>query len=454
MRALLSVPITFKFIKNALGLQSVQRDESITISAISNDTRNLSPKDLYVAIHGERYNGEDFIDEAKAKGAYTLSASREDADVYVSDTGLALLIIANSYKKLFNLREVVAITGSVGKSTTKDLAAKILSYKYNIHATEGNLNNEIGVPFTVFGMKRNTEILIIEAGMNHKGELSRISRCLEPTVAVITNIGHAHIGNLGSREAIAHAKLEITDGMKRKFMLIPHGEPLLDPSDTALTISDNSLDADFSLITRDEDDNSVLLEYNSPECHIPSLRLVSYSGHTKKCLAFALALSSILGMRDDEICSAVSEYNKTVTPPSEKIGNITVIDDSYNSSLEAVLLLLDGIKNKTVKHSAVLGDMLELGEFAYELHERIGAEAARANLSKLYTFGQFAEIIKLGAVRAGMSDGCVFANTDISAPEKTAKQILDNSSDETVIFKASNKLKLGRIIDILKKDHQ
>ena len=105
MRALLSVPITLKFIKNALGLQSEQSDESITISAISNDTRNLSPKDLYVAIHGERYNGEDFIDEAKAKGAYTLSASREDADVYVTDTELALLIIANSYKNNSILKE-------------------------------------------------------------------------------------------------------------------------------------------------------------------------------------------------------------------------------------------------------------------------------------------------------------------------------------------------------------
>ncbi len=452
MRIELDIPITLAFVKITFEIPCDKSDEHIEIRAVSNDTRELFPFDLYFAIKGERFDGEDFITEAKTIGAYTVSSAHLSADVFVPDTSLALLKLAKAYKRLFNIRETVAITGSVGKTTAKNLSAMLTASKFKTHSTAGNLNNEIGVPFTLFGIKRNTEILIVEAGMNHRGELHRISECIEPTIAVITNIGTAHIGNLGSREQIARAKLEILDGMNKKILLIPYGEPLLANYEDALTVSTESKAADFSLSEKSHEGERLVFDYFSPEFTAEAMEMKATRPHIKKCMAFAIAVAVLVGVSEGELRCAIKAYDLTVDSPYEKIGSITVIDDSYNSSPEAVRLALEDLAQHGGKrYSALLGDMLELGDMSETLHRNIGFAAARAGLFHLYAFGNYAEIIKEGALIGGMKEDCIFTNTNLDDPWTTAKHIRMHSSCETLLIKASNKINLKRIKEILKK---
>jgi UDP-N-acetylmuramoyl-tripeptide--D-alanyl-D-alanine ligase len=257
MRVQLQIPITLDFIKQTLKPLKTSYKENALISHVCTDSRTACKGDLYIPLNGEKYSGEDFLTDAAKSGAYTLSARSDSCDIKVKDTSLALLDLASAYKDLFSLKETVAITGSVGKSTTKNLTREILSAKYRVHATDGNLNNEIGVPFTVFSMPADTEILIVEAGMNHFDELHRISLCIHPSLCVITKIGTSHIGNLKSRAGIAKAKAEIFDGMSVIKGIIPYNEPLLYGFSNTKTVSLAFPDADFYLSVSEQSSSSL-----------------------------------------------------------------------------------------------------------------------------------------------------------------------------------------------------
>lgn len=454
MRIRLDCPLSLCEIKYALSLKSViNPTDNSTIQFISTDTRELSSGDLFLALHGENYNGENFVFEAKNKGAYTVSAFHKDADFFVENTLSALSVLANYYKKrLLNLKSTIAITGSVGKTTTKDLISTILSKKYKTHSTYKNLNNEIGVPLTVLSAEADTEILVIEAGMNHLGEVARLSLCLEPDISVITKIGTSHIGNLGSRENIAKAKSEIITGMKKPFALVPYGENLLSNLNFAKTVSAYDRKADFSLLKNEE---SGFFDFHSSIADIYNLNIKSKLSHIPHCLSFAITVALILDMTPKEIFAVVSDLNLDSMQKICKIGELTVIDDSYNSSAESVEMALKTLSmTEYGEKSAVLGDMLELGDLSESLHKKIGEMAAKANLSKLYIIGKYAKFIKTGAVEHGFSEDRIFINESPDLPEITADQIMQNSTSDTILLKASRRLKLERITDILKEKIQ
>ena len=197
MRIKLSFSITKDFITRSISPVS-SLNKNLTITHISTDTRNISKGDLFFALKGDRFDGERFINDAIIKGAYTVSSKYNSASFLVNDTKEALMELARNYKSMVSPKYTIAITGSVGKTTTKEITASLLSSKYNVHKTEKNYNNELGVAFTILSLPKNTDILIAECGMNHFGELSKISKMLLPDIAVITKIGTAHIGNLGS----------------------------------------------------------------------------------------------------------------------------------------------------------------------------------------------------------------------------------------------------------------
>lgn len=451
MRIKLSFPLTFDEISDAIFPIKVNVHSSKTVEYISTDSREVQYGDLFFALCGENFNGEDFVYEVARKGAYTVSAKFDSADFFVKDTLSALNSLACYYKKKLSVVKVVAITGSVGKTTTKNLTLQLLSKKYKTHGTYKNYNNEIGVPLTVLSANKDTEILVIEAGMNHHGEIERISKCIEPDISVITKIGTAHIGNLGSKKNIAKAKMEIISGMKKPYVLIPLNEPYLSEYEFSKTVAVSDKKADFCFCVTQHRKNEIRFDFSSKLNNICDACIKTHSAHITECLPFALAICSSIGMSDDELYLAISELNFENDIKKYKVGTLTLIDDSYNASLESVEMAFKTLCNLSEnKKSAVLGDMLELGEETEALHKKVGYLAKSAGVSKLYLFGNNAKFIKIGAIENGMSEDSIFINEDTDSPEITADQIINNSSDETIIFKASRKLKLERIIEILK----
>jgi len=221
---------------------NVKSDLTGTINTISTDSRVIDENTLFIALKGERFDANDFVEDVLTKGAKAVVCSRyngeSDRVILVEDTGKALLQIAKGYRSKFKI-PFVALTGSVGKTTTKGMVYAVLSEKYNTLKTQGNLNNEIGVPKTLFCLENSHEAAVIEMGMNHFNEISRLTEAVMPDIGIITNVGTAHIENLGSREGILKAKCEITEGMKKGSPLIINGD-----NDMLSTINTN----DFEVI--------------------------------------------------------------------------------------------------------------------------------------------------------------------------------------------------------------
>lgn len=454
MRIKTDIPLSISFIKNALGILSSCDDESTFINAICTDTRIIENHDLFIPLKGEVFNGEAFIKDAVCKGAYALSIDYKHPNVFNTDsTQSALFKIANAYKRLLNLKATVAITGSVGKTTTKELALSILSEKFICHGTYKNLNNEIGVPITLLSAPKNTEILVIEAGMNHSGELSRISRCIEPDISVITKIGSAHIGNLGSRDAIAKAKLEILDGMKKQLVIVPYEEPLLKSTENKLTFSKSTTLADYSLIkSQNSSSNSGYLFSHSGN-PIMNVNIPISFEHIPECLGYALSIASVAGMDKDTLYSAMQNLKYPSNVKCFSINGITLIDDSYNASLESVEYAFKNLKNTPAKrHCALLGDMLELGGATEELHKKVGKLAVSYGIDFLYLFGNYSNYVADGAIESGFEKNKILIfESPLSHLEASEILSLRTKREDAILFKASRKLNVGKISDLLYK---
>lgn len=450
MRIKPDIPITVGFIKDALHIKAERLDFKKSIKAISTDSREVKRGDLFIGLSGENYDGSKFIHDVKKTAALSIGSLNSEADITLSSPNASLLQIANAYKKLLPIKKTVAITGSVGKTTTKNLLSAITAPHVSSHSTYKNLNNEFGVPFTVLKSPRDTEFLIIEAGMNHAGELKAISSCIEPDISVITKIGTAHIGNLGSVEKIADAKCEILSGMKNPMALIPNDERLLyERIKNYKTVASKNENANFSFFEIGE--NKFLFKFceSSIPLTLPSFKFSNF--HIKHCFAFALAAAKELSLTNEQIKYSAENIDFSLFSNTTVVKDLIIINDSYNSSAEAVIGALDALKKEKCKKSALLGDMLELGEFSEGLHYEIGLHAASANIESLYLIGEYAKYIFEGAVAAGFDKNKIFVNENPADAQKSADDILKHSSNEVILFKASRKIKLERIIDILKK---
>ncbi|MBE6643994.1 MAG: UDP-N-acetylmuramoyl-tripeptide--D-alanyl-D-alanine ligase [Ruminococcaceae bacterium] len=455
MRIITKLPLTLGEIAFALQ-DSHKESEDQFIQAITTDSRKAEKGDLFIALNGDKSSGEDFIEEARQKGAYILSAKFPQADFKVKDTGLALLNIAAYYKSKFNhLRHTVAITGSVGKTTTKNILFSMLSGFFKVQSTYANYNNCLGVAHTILTMPKDTEILILEMGMNHVGEISLLSKNAKPSISVITNIGNAHVGNLGSRKSIAQAKLEISDGMNNGKLIVPRDEELLKSAQNRLTFSCQNIEADCfaEMIAITKDFSVVNIKTKSFDL---KEKTISLSGkHIVNAIAIGALIFEILGLSQEHLSKAIDRIGSDCLRASfVKRGKFNFYDDTYSSSPEALLAVFDMLAlYKPQKISCVLGDMLELGEKSTELHRQIGEKLFQYGFDKLFTFGMSAEHIANGALSAGMSKNRIFRNSNASAPEITAAQICSNcGSDEIILCKASHSVHLDRIYNFIEKD--
>ena len=447
MRIKTEIPLTLSLISKILNRPS---PSDIKINAITTDSRLCEKDDLFIALPGEKHNGADFIYEAKRKGAFVIS-ERSDGDIYVDNVYRSLLKIAKAYKSLISPKHTIAITGSCGKTTVKDFLGILLSYALKTHKTMGNYNNFLGVSHTVLTLPKATDALICEAGMNHIGEISEISHAIKPNISVITNVGTAHIGNLGSREMIAKAKLEIEDGMLDGKTVFFKEEPLLLKAKNPYFISqhDKSADMYVKILSRSEKGSEFTVKTDSYEYSLKS-RLSSL--HTLNSLFLSVAVCNILNFPEDVLYNAVASISEDdLRQKFLNIASYKIYDDSYNSSPEAVISALAMLSERENRVSALIGDMLELGDKTEELHEYIGRKCAKYKIKKLYAFGNFAKSVARGAILEGMDEDRIFINTEVERPDITASQIKETYFGERILVKASHSVKIHRITDILKK---
>lgn len=413
------------------------------------DTREIENGDVYIALKGERFDGNDFYLDAINRGAKTCILSKDvepykDVNIIkVEDTTKALQDIAKYKRSLYDI-PVVAVTGSVGKTSTKDLIASVVSQGYNTLKTQGNLNNTIGLPLTVLALK-NEEAMVVEMGMNQFGEISKLTNIAKPTIAVITNIGTAHIGNLGSRENILKAKLEILEGLQGNTVIINNDNDLLHKwateNENKYNIITYGIENESNFMAKD----IKLFENKSEFYYQNKLVEVPVGGeHFILNSLCAIAVGNALKIPLDKIINGIANFElskKRMEMNTSKEGAI-VINDTYNAnydSMKAAIKYLKEIKNR--RKIAILGDMLELGDYSKELHKKVGEEIDN-NIDILITVGKEAENI---ANNAKAKEIFMFKTND-EAILKLKEIILKN---DAILVKASNGMHFNEIVNAI-----
>ncbi len=444
MRIKLAIPLYLNEISAAINTINLYHS-NVAIEYLTTDSRKLKPGDLFIPLKGKNHDGESFVGDCLQRGGICLTRQKRDNCILIKNAEEALLSLAHYYKKkLTKLKYTVAITGSVGKTTTKEILKKICSNSYKTHATEDNKNNQLGLPITILSAPCDTELLILEMGMNHSGEISKLSKCSNPDIAIITKIGTAHIGNLGSRENIARAKLEILEGMKDGKLIIPYDEPLLKRVKNAYTFSVKSNRSDVYIYNNEGNltigINGICINTKTDFQGIASM----------ECLCAAIASANLLGINPANTKNEISKISSNILRQSYiSFDKFTVLADYFNASYESVissLELLAELKGYKVK-SALLGSIYELGDKSKEIHFNIGEYAAKLNLDHLFIISEYAKDIFCGALSGGMSKENIFVNEDIQDTKTTAKQIKTHSlNNEIILFKASHAVDLGRVI--------
>lgn len=424
------------------------------IGEISTDTRQLIAGSVFIAIRGERFDGHDYVAKAFEKGAVAAITEKQIENypcIIVNDTRKAFLDLARYYRSLFNII-LVGVTGSVGKTTTKEMIALVLSEKYNTLKTEGNLNNEIGLPKTLLGINKSHKAAVIEMGMSDFGEIERLSNTAIPTISVITNIGFSHIENLKTQEGILKAKLEILSGMSSDAPLVVNADDRLlstvkdSLNRRVLTYGIENKTADYYAKNIYEENNGTIftVKYQDRDVEV-SLPCIGRHNVLNALSAFCIGINS--GISEEEIINALKKYK-----PDElrqnivKKGEQTVIIDCYNASpdsMKASLSVLLQVKaENNGRKVAVLGDMLELGEMSRQLHENVGKFTEMADVDMLFTYGYDSVYIAEKAKESGVS---VMHTDDKAKLVNELKTYL--KAGDVVLFKGSRGMRLEEVID-------
>ena len=374
------------------------------------DSRRTKEGDLFVPLIGERSNGHGYIGSAFAKGAVaTLTQEHQEMDdpahcwIYVQDTQTALQEIAKAYRNQFTI-PIIGVTGSVGKTTTKEMLALAFSAEENVMKTKGNFNSQVGLPITLFGLEPEHTVAVIEMGMSEKGEMSRLAEIARPNFAVITNIGMSHIENLKTQKNILMEKLHIMDYFTKKSVLFINGDdPLLSsligflPCKTIVYGTRYNAHYQAKHIVTEDKHTTYALQtpIQGRTVYLPTL-----GKHNVLNSLAAIAVADYLGLNLDAVIDKIAEY----VPPAmrqeiHEVNGITVIDDTYNASPDSIrsgLDVLSGLECRG-RRVAVLADMLELGELSDQAHYDVGVAVAEAGVSVLVTVGKRAENIGKGA---------------------------------------------------------
>ena len=429
--------------------------EDFEIFEITTDSRKAGANMLFVPIVGDNNDGHDFIGSAFENGAETVITHRDIPAISgkniirVHDTRIAFGDIARYYKEKYNL-PTVAITGSVGKTTTKDMISAVLAMKYNTLKTQGNFNNDIGLPITVFRLEKKHEAAVLEIGMSHMGEIRYLASIAKPDVAVITNIGMSHIENLGSQENIYYSKLQICDFMDKDKLLIVNGddEYLNRYFDKCRVIRCGIDNKKCDLVAENIEnlglDGTKFTVNIDGENHEIYVKIPGVHNVYNALIAIAVGRHYNIPMQD--IKDGIREFLLTGMRMEVKdFGGFTVINDCYNASpdsMRAALAVLGDMKAK--RKIAVLGDVFEMGSFAEKALYEVGLSIE--NIDMIVTVGENSRFIARGANFAGIKDTKSFKTV-----EEAIVFLKENvKPQDAVLVKASRGMKFERITEALK----
>lgn len=445
------------------GSLSKEGYENIFIEGVSTDSRNLKKDQLFIPLAGENFNGHDFIGKAIERGASAVLWNKEeplpDIDfpfLLVDDTLGALQKLAKEYRCQLDVK-IIGITGSNGKTSTKDILASILATKYKTKKTMGNLNNHIGAPLTLLSLDEDTEMAVVEMGADNFGEIALLTDIAKPDVAIITNIGEAHLESFLTRENIARAKLEILKGLPSDGLFIYFGdEPLLKEQIKTMNIEQEI----FTYGT--EDFNDYICELDKLEQDRLSFSLKSsicqnfllpmLGEHNMYNAAAAIIAARYFNIPLESIQEGLYQIEKTgMRNELVYAEGFTILNDSYNSNPGSVLAALDTLysMDRYQQKIVVLGDMLGLGEGTIQMHEEIGMNIDPEQVQYLFTIGSLAKYIGTAA-RINFGKDKILA---CSSKEQLVKQLEKViKSNSLVLVKASRSLELEDVVDSLKKD--
>ncbi len=430
--------------------------EHRTFTGISTDTRSINPGNLFVALKGEQFDGHSFIRQAVNNGASGVLVSRADIDapegtavIVVEDTLKGLQSLARFHRQRFNI-PVVAITGSNGKTSTKDMTAAVLASRFNVLKTEANYNNEIGLPLTLLNLDTKHEVAVVEMGMRGMGEIRELAAIALPTIAIITNVGETHMELLGSIENIATAKGELVEAIPANGLVVLnadniHVRNMREKAKSRVMFYGLEQSSDIMA-------TNVLTEgqVTGFECHCSKgsfpVSLPTVGKHNVYNALGAIAVGLELGLNFDEIKAGIGLFAASgMRFYIEQRGSYVIINDAYNASplstSAAIDTLAEMAKGRTV---AVLGDMLELGHIAVEAHRRIGRKLADRDVKMVVTVGELAGYIAETAREYGVPT-VVSCNNHDQAKDILRKMI---KPGDTILIKGSRGMKMEKIIEI------
>lgn len=423
---------------------------------IMTDSRERVDNGLFIPIIGERFDAHQFIEQAIENGAVAALWDRKKeipstipesfVFFFVDDTVQALQQLAKKYRQDVN-PIVIGITGSNGKTTTKDLVSSVLATKYRTHRTVGNFNNEIGMPLTILQMKDDTEVLVVEMGMSDFGEIDRLTNIAQPDYAIITNIGESHIEHLGSREGIAKAKLEITNGLKRDGKLLIDGdEKLLDickEKENVISIGFNE-NLTVTITNVQFIKQMTTFEVNGKHYEIPLL-----GAHHAKNATFAITIGESLELTEEQIQTGLKLVEHTSMRFEWLTGKngVTIINDAYNASPTSMKAAIDVLKQLTgfKRKIVVLGDILELGKYSESLHRSV-AQHISFPINIVYTHGNEARVISQEIIKRKKG----IESSHFDDKEELINKLQEHANEETIIlFKASRGMKFEQFVESL-----
>ena len=441
-------PITLSEVARACGGE-LHGDPDLQITSIVTDSRKAGEGSLFAAIKGARADGHKFIPAVAEQGAVcALCEEAPQADIayiLVESTLVALKGIAEYYRSLFSI-PFIGITGSVGKTSTKEFISAVLAQKYNVHKTGGNFNNELGVPITLFGLEEEHEVAVIEMGISGFGEMPRLSKMVRPDISVITNIGYCHLENLGDRDGVLRAKTEMFTYLKDNGSII-----LCHDDDKLRTVTDyHGITPTFYGTGNDEyrAENIVEKGLDGVGCTLIhgdtriDVTIPTMGRHNVLNALCAMAVGTKLGLTPDEIKRGLESFRNVGSRNRIiKTAYYTIIDDCYNANPTSTKAGLDTLSKLSGRRVAVLGDMKELGKDEIALHREVGAYAKELGIDVLIAVGPLSE-----ATAEGFGEGAYYYQNVDRCIDRIERHL---HPDDTILVKASHSMQFERIVEVL-----
>ena len=430
------------------------------VALVTTDSREVKPGCIFVAFPGERFDGHDFAARALEQGAeyvvvnHPVPGVPEEKAILCPDSYHAMMVMGANYRSQYHPK-MVGVTGSVGKTTTKQMTYAAIAGFGSTIKTEGNQNNELGLPRTMFRIGKETQYAVVEMGMSHAGEIERLSKCARPDVGIITCIGVSHIGNLGSQENICKAKLEICNGL-------PEGAPLvLNYDDKFLraaklpahvkpvwfSLADENADVCALSIRQEEDGMSFVLEDQEEGTFV--VKIPAMGKHNVANALAAYCAATRLGLNARRVIAGLADFEQTgMRQKVVHVRGVDVIEDCYNANPDSMKAALAMFREYPCKRRfALLGDMLELGDISRAAHEEVGRQAVENKVDYLVTYGEQAKRIAVVAAAKGLPT--LHADTYAQAAEALLNKM---QPGDALLVKASRGMALEKVLEIFYKE--